>query len=202
VEAGALQDEPRGRRVAQRNPCRIRNARLDRRGPRPRCSHVFRTRPIERRITRPRRTRAPLGRAKSPANRALIIRPNEAVVALTRCTRGRGAASCGPALPVPRPTLKPIWGHKMGTHRRTWPSNQRERPAFAGLFPKRLKGLEPSTFCMASVPSSEPAGTRLGCVCPTRGRLVRFGIRIDVGRQRWRRGRYSVARPRRRAGGG
>ena len=50
-----------------------------------------------------------------------------------------------------------------------------KRPAFAGLFSKRMKGLEPSTFCMASRRSSQLSYSREGAEY-SRGLDAREGV--------------------------
>ena len=51
-------------------------------------------------------------------------------------------------------------GHDLGTCSLYVSFRPKENPAFAGLSFKRLKGLEPSTFCMASRRSSQLSYSR------------------------------------------
>jgi hypothetical protein len=83
-----------------------------------------------------------------------------------RCSSGRGlpwlTSSAGAGsehAAVSRKVIGSVSGNGVSTHTR--PQNA-ESPASAGLSPKRLKGLEPSTFCMASRRSSQLSYSRTG----------------------------------------
>src|SRR3954447_9530866 len=72
--------------------------------------------------------------------------------------RVREVHGCRPALSAVSPTRDTIPGHTACTQR----PRTTKAPRFAGLSPKRLKGLEPSTFCMASRRSSQLSYSRAG----------------------------------------
>src|SRR5204862_1007434 len=59
-----------------------------------------------------------------------------------------------------RPLTYSLSVHDLGTCSLYVSSRAKENPAFAGLSFKRLKGLEPSTFCMASRRSSQLSYSR------------------------------------------
>jgi hypothetical protein len=84
------------------------------RRPRLRVPHVFPTRQIEAEITPSSPTYEPLGRAKIPANPALIIRAlGEA--ASSAHVRARRALDPGTSVRL-KSGVQPIRGHKTGTH--------------------------------------------------------------------------------------